>query len=532
VLLLPTSRERRADGSTTPSPEALIEEARHRTRRRRSRRLAALLALAGVAAGGYALLTPGAPGVIRGTADSPFANARAFSDHGELAFVSRDQLWVLDGAGGALRHLRVPAGSEAASPTFSHDGRWLAYMVEPTRTNYYGPDQLWIAHGDGSGAHRVRGVRLDDLVGWRPGGDVLAVTAGQTRHSPLYSATALELVSPTGRVRALVRAPARPAKRWGIAAVGGAVWSPGGRALAVALVGVLASKLETVPVDGSTKPTVWFARGGGPVPVVGMRGRVPTEVVPKLAGWWRHRGIAFWMIDFGQSRNLDNTPLVVVPQPGAQPRYLAETLSVGVTDEVAAGPGGELALVTAGQGGREFDVGKAVETCARTGGCHAVPGATTWSGRNAQACPVRRCPPAPAPRRPGSGVSQDPQWSPNGALLAYVKAPVGNTGGWPSRAWFADHAIYVSNVKTGASRRIGKVNGSALPTWSGNGKELMYESGDSLWLMPIAIGRPVEIVHPLYAEADWNSQGSPVASISFYGQIPWKDQFSWWSPSR
>jgi hypothetical protein len=52
---------------------------------------------------------------------------------------------------------------------------------------------------------------------------------------------------------------------------------------------------------------------------------------------------------------------------------------------------------------------------------------------------------------------------------------------------------------------------------------------DPRWLMPISTGKPVEIVHPLYSEADWNAKTGHLSSISFYGQIPWQDQFSWWS---
>jgi hypothetical protein len=89
----------------------------------------------------------------------------------------------------------------------------------------------------------------------------------------------------------------------------------------------------------------------------------------------------------------------------------------------------------------------------------------------------------------------------------------------------------VLNTTAGTTNRIGTVDGSALPTWSGNGKDLLYESNDGLWLMPISTGKPVEIVHPLYSEADWNSKGSHLASVSFYGQIPWQYQFSWWSPT-
>jgi WD40-like Beta Propeller Repeat len=550
VLLLHSSdREPRADAdplATLPrdpreEAEALIREARRRTFRRRALRTVALALLAGIAAGLYVLLGGGGPGVIAETADSPLANARAFSGHGELAFVSRDQLWVLDGNAGTLRHLRVPAGYTAGSPTFSRDGRWLAYVVKATNESYYGPDQLWIAHADGAGAHRVAGVRLDQLVGWSPRGDVLAATVGeQLKYVPHGSPTAVDLVRPPASVRTIVRAPAVPASNYGIAAIGSAIWSPTGSELAVSLQGGLASEIETVSVAAPAKPTIWFTAGSGPVRVAGMHGRIPTEVIPDLADWWNGSGIALWIYDFGGVHNLDNTPLVVIRRPGARPRLVAQTLSTGLTDELSNGPNGKLALVATGasktSAGREVGAGKTVETCnGQSGTCRAVGAASVWRGPR---LPTPRLPDcgdcarlsqAPADGKPGSGVSEDPSWSPNGRLLAYVKAPTFELPAWPTNAWFADHAVYVLNTSTGTTRRIGKINGSALPTWSGNGKDLLYESNDGLWLMPLSTGKPIEIVHPLYSEADWNSKGSHLASISYYGQIPWQQQFSWWS---
>ncbi len=59
------------------------------------------------------------------------------------------------------------------APTFSPDGRWLAYLVPQAAGGAF--SQLWIANGDGTAAHLVRRVAVDQLVGWSPTADVLAV---------------------------------------------------------------------------------------------------------------------------------------------------------------------------------------------------------------------------------------------------------------------------------------------------------------------------------------------------------------------
>ena len=62
------------------------------------------------------------------------------------------------------------------SPTFSLDGRWLAYVVTP-QTADGSPSQLWVARADGAGAHEVAKLAVDWLVGWSPTADQLAVIA-------------------------------------------------------------------------------------------------------------------------------------------------------------------------------------------------------------------------------------------------------------------------------------------------------------------------------------------------------------------
>jgi Tol biopolymer transport system component len=507
-------------------PEALIREARRRTRRRRARSVVGPLLAGALGLVVYMLVGRGGSGVVAGSRTTPFVNLKAFAGQGDLAFVSRDRLWVVDGKT-SVRELPTSGGQEALSPEFSHDHRWLAYLTESENLNKQNSYELWVARANGSGARRA--ARVAGLVGWSPRSDVLAVTVGdQTKYAMYGSATALDVVSTTGQRRTLVRAPAKPATPGGIDSIWDVTWSPDGSQLAVTLSGGRADTIETVPLQPGGAPTTWFSRRGSEaVHVLGLHGRVPTEVITDLAGWWSGRGIGFWVIDFGGTRDPDNTQLAVIPSPGAEPHLLAETLSTGITDTIAPEAHGQLAIVATLPSalGREFAAGKAIKTCpAGSLRCIFVPGATVWLG----SCPG--CGPAPRSGTPGSGVSEDPSWSPNGELLAYTKAPSFNTAAWPDDAWFADHAIYIWNYRTGTTRRVGSVDGSAVPTWSANGRDLLFESNDGLWLMGLKSGRAVRIEYPLYSQTAWNTRYSHLANISYYGQIPWTKQFSWNTP--
>jgi hypothetical protein len=77
------------------------------------------------------------------------------------------------------------------------------------------------------------------------------------------------------------------------------------------------------------------------------------------------------------------------------------------------------------------------------------------------------------------------------------------------------------------STEIADVSGVSVPTWSKDGKNLLYVANDGLWLSSTRGGSHIEIESPLFPDQDWETIAN--SNISYYGQIPWTVEFSWWS---
>jgi len=466
--------------------EALFKEARRRRRRRWVvGSCLALVAASVVVAVGRSSTAPDRPARppakthARKPGPQPVVNVRAFSGQGQLAFVSRTTLWVLDGATHALHRVVLPKGLVPIAPTFSPDRRWLAFVTGTTSVH----GSLWIARADGSRPHRVTGIVDGDAFGWSPRSDLYAVAAGPvSTRVPFGQPTTVRLVSPNGSARTIATAPA----------IVGAAWAPDGASLAVSTMGHdFVPSLDSYSVV-SDQRTVWT---GAP------DSAHEDFVVP--AGWWAGWGVVYTVIGNGAvpdgEGSFEDAPLYSLAAPDATPHLLGETLTDDSDGPPSASKSGLLTFVS--------DTGQDPRT--------------PWDGKQVQVCAPAplSCAPAPAP---AGDVTEDPVWSPSGSMLAYVAAPSNNGSDeyLPAvvSSWYGAHLLELYDPATRSASQVTGAPGATAPSWSGNGQSLLYVASDGLWLLPTATALPVEVSSPLFA---------PPNPASYYGAIDWQQQFGW-----
>lgn len=474
MSLLVPHRHRTHDMET----EALIKEARRLRRRRWLQGTGLVLAAAVLAGVVFAVASGRRTSTGKATpAESPgrpYADARAFSDHGELAFVSHHVLWVLDGSNGSLHEVTK---RDAISPVFSPDGRWLAYVTTAPSTRLTTPvrpepGQLWIARADGTDPRAVPGLTNAQDPSWSPAADVLAVRGGVPG--------GVWLVTPPGTTSRMIR---------GTGHAESFVWSPGGTEIAFSGYGQYGN-LQTVPISGGA-PVVWQEELNDRAYPHSFNTTIPARWLPD------GEGILYW-IDQGASASLLETglPLYLVRHPDGTGRLLGRTLVT--TSAIATSRTGAFAIV-GDTGGRTFWRGETVERCsAKTASCTKVPA-------------------------PPGDVTIYPSWSPDGRLLVYSEGPARTshkTSGFFQPAltkWYS--GLTLRTITTSQSSSVG-LQGTAGATgsiWSANGKSILYQAKNGLWLLATLRARPVEVAAPLF-EGQWPD---------FYAEVDWSGQFAW-----
>jgi dipeptidyl aminopeptidase/acylaminoacyl peptidase len=432
--------------------EALFKEARRLRRRRWLTAAGILLAAAtAAAAAGYLVLGDnGNPPVRRikpaATAQvprgpSPAVDAKALRGHGNLAFVSRGRLWVLDGSTQALRQVRH--GRAAADPQFSPDGRWLAFAAR---------SRIWVAKSDGAAPRPVPGSRTGLSLSWSPRGDLL--TGAGAGIIEVTSRGAVHLVTRQGSYGA---------------------WSPDGNRVAFITTRHKVTLLEEIPGRGG-RPVVWYRSPFHPA--------IPAQHVPAvpnlvtLAAVLPHnQGLLYWF-DPDSADAADGQALYLIKAPGQHPIRVGGTLTG--PGYVAVSRTGEFAIVN-GLNRYAWQT-KTLELCSPvSGSCtpvRAPRGELTldpaWSPDGHVLAFVE------APASPAAGFPQ------------------------PAVArWYATHTLWILRTPGTAAHQMPGTNGATAPAWSASGTSLVYEAGDALWLVPALASRPVKIATPLFPVNNW-----------------------------
>ncbi len=406
-----------------------------------------------------------------------------------------EPFWVLDGSTKSLRRILTP-GLVPVDPSFSPDGKWLAFVASKEISSDYSGDvvstvlssTLWFARANGTNAHPVvqippnSNAPNNSTFGWNPHLDLFASSFGTAKFGR-RPAMGVDLVSPTGSIRQVV----------GNTHVVSAVWSPDGSAIAVST--EAGSEPTGPPIDGTLAS--YPVNGGSPTTWLSQAGFIVT------AGWWSVWGIGYTTVGSGAvpggSATADGSPMYAIRRPGTTPVQLGMTLQTEGTGVPSATSTGWLAFVQDDQngGGRVVWQGKQVVVCSPvTAECSAIP-------------------------HPAGTVTGDPVWTPTGSALAYVQGSALPEGFLPQTVadWYNAHQLYLYDPTTGASVVAPQTDGVTVPLWSTNGQSLLYVSNDGLWLHPTLTQPPVEIAQPIFA-GDW-------LASTFYGQVPFSSQFGW-----
>ncbi len=396
----------------------------------------------------------------------PFVDYQAFSGHGDLAFVSLGGLYVLDGTQHKLVQL-VPLAGGASDPQFSPNGEWLTYSVGDCAACFY------LAHADGSGAHpEPLPANGNGRVAWLP-------------DSRLLVGDGIDRVSATGGLAVAGQVPSDLV-----------AWSAGWDEFAFETADVRTAK------DGA------------------FSGKWVLELASSLTGErtvWYQSPISFVPASGRgfQGNQFAGAQLL----PGHEGPSCRSTRGTRPTTPVASVSTGWLP-----PGGQPYSFGRSrqVTSVSRQGVLAVGAGGNeyAWTDKYVEICkpsPVR-CSTVEVP--PGQ-LSFDPAWSPQGTTLALVEAKAETAGDFLQSTvlgWYSTHHLFLLAAASSRPAEVPATQGAAAPTWSADGKSILYVAGNYLWLLRHIGSRPVKVAGPVLAPSDWGA---------FFGEVNWQSDFAW-----
>ena len=426
--------------------------------------------------------SPPAPGLL-------VANAAAWAGHGDLAFVSRGQLLVLDDTGRLSTITGPPVGGYDSSPSWSVDGQWLAFLHTDASSGLSIPGAtLWLVAARSTVAHEVTPEGVG-MFAWSPVTAELAFAVTISTNGTVPVPENLYLDRPDSSPVPLPIGSGN--------GVEDLAWSPDGRQIAFDD----AQAAAPAPAPGAAAPPAGqlgvISAAGGSADIVY---RLPGDDI-RLAAWWpRGEGLLFWEAP-GFEEAADGLTLYSLGSGGSSPVPLLPSL-VGPS-WVAPEPEGDAVAVVAGVGRSIWSTGRDVERC-------TFPSVQCW------------------PVNVASGTeSLAPSWTASGALLfseASTSAPFGSEGDayWSSgfvAQWNATNTEWGLTTAGAEGSLAGAPSGTVLAAPATVGSSVLYVADDELWLADTSSTAPaVMVAGPLYSD---------VAPNGYYGEVDWSASFSW-----
>ncbi|MGN6475046.1 MAG: hypothetical protein ACTHK4_15545 [Mycobacteriales bacterium] len=397
--------------------------------------------------------------------------------------MSTGRLYLVGGqVSGGTREVAIQG--QASEPVWSHDGHWLAVIVQPPppKPDPYAdePATVWLVSRSGEVVRRLTSPtgRIRDVgLAWSPTADRLAMTY------TLRNQGHVDLVGADGARSSLVTAPT----------VSLVAWSPDGRHLAV---GRNRFHKPITATSWRSEIDVFAARGGIPRVIATHRGGILD-----VAGWWPDgSGVLAWIDPMGSgSIAADGLRLYDFDVHGGR-RFLGGTLEY--RPWIAASQvRNEVALIVGGD--REL----------------------TNQHKHLVVCSLSTC--RSVPQRKDE-VSFDPAFASDGRLAVVrdrAVSPTAHNGAFgPSFTAKVDASGVVELVSGSANRAEAGGDGATAPVWGRDGSMLMVREG-ALWLKPQGSSRSQRVAGPLSLANDSDYfAGDP---WDYYGFVGWWNAFAW-----
>ena len=285
---------------------------------------------------------PPAPGALS-------TDPAAWAGHGDLAFVSRGQLFVLDNAGQLSTITGPAAGGFDSGPSWSVGGQWLAFLHTDASSGFSIPaPTLWLAAADSTIAHEVtpQGVTM---FAWSPVTAELAFSVAISTNGTAPVPENLYVDEPGSSP---VRLPIGSGN-----GVEDLAWSPDGRQIAF-------DDAEYAQPATATSPATPSAGQLGVISATGGSAHIAFRLLGtnvRVAAWWpQGGGLLFWEAP-GFEEAADGLTLYSLASGTSTPVPLLASLVAPLW--VAPEPGGGTVAVVVGTGRSIWSTGRDVELC-------------------------------------------------------------------------------------------------------------------------------------------------------------------------